>query len=38
MGLLGALFAAGLLVASRVFAVETDPRADQVEEVLPGAN
>ncbi len=38
MGFLGALFAAGLSVASKVFAVETDPRADQVEEVLPGAN
>lgn len=38
MGLLGAVFAIGLSVASRVFAVETDPKIDAIEEVLPGVN
>lgn len=38
MGFLGAVFAAGLTIAARVFAVDTDPRVDDIEEVLPGAN
>ncbi len=38
MGALGAIFAAILVIVSRVFAVETDPRVEQVEEALPGAN
>lgn len=38
MGALGAIFAAGLTVASRVFAVEIDPRVEKVNEILPGAN
>ncbi len=35
LGLLGSL---GLAIAARVFAVETDPKAEAIEEVLPGAN
>ena len=35
---LGILFGLGLAVASRAFAVEADPRVDEVTEVLPGAN
>ncbi len=35
MGLIAGL---GLAVAARVFAVETDPRQDAVNDVLPGAN
>jgi len=35
---LGILFGAGLAIASRKLAVETDPRIDQIEELLPGAN
>ena len=38
MGTMGALFALGLAVASKKFAVETDPRVDEIEEVLPGVN
>jgi len=38
MGLVGAFFALVLAYASRVFAVETDPRAAAIEEILPGAN
>ncbi len=38
MGALGAIFAAILVIVSRVFAVETDPRVEKVEEALPGAN
>jgi len=35
---LGAVFGIGLAVASRAFAVATDPRVEQIEESLPGAN
>ena len=28
----------GLAIAARIFAVETDPRIEQVEEALPGVN
>ncbi|MBQ9797136.1 MAG: RnfABCDGE type electron transport complex subunit B [Clostridia bacterium] len=35
---LGVLFGVALAIASRVFAVETDPRVEQVLEALPGAN
>ena len=38
IGGLGFVAAAGLGVAARVFAVETDPLAEAVEEVLAGAN
>ena len=38
MGSLAGLFAFGLAVASKKFAVETDPRIDEIEEVLPGVN
>ncbi|MGM0409662.1 MAG: RnfABCDGE type electron transport complex subunit B [Bacillota bacterium] len=38
MGGLGALLAAGLGFASKAFHVEKDPRIDEVEEALPGAN
>lgn len=38
MGSLGLLFGAGLAVASKIFAVQKDPRAEQIEAVLPGAN
>lgn len=38
MGSLGGLFALGLAVASKKFAVETDPKIDEIEEVLPGVN
>lgn len=38
LGGLGALFGAALAVASKVFAVEKDPRLDEIIEVLPGAN
>ncbi|WP_461367883.1 RnfABCDGE type electron transport complex subunit B [Candidatus Darwinibacter acetoxidans] len=38
MGSLAALFAIGLAVASKMFAVETDPKIDAIEEVLPGVN
>ena len=35
---LGAVFGAGLYVASRFFSVAVDPRAQAIAEVLPGAN
>ena len=38
LGGLGLLFGAGLAVASRVFHVFKDPRVEQIEEALPGAN
>lgn len=38
MGSLAALFALGLAMAGRIFAVETDPKIDAIEEVLPGVN
>lgn len=38
VGGLGLLFGIVLSVASRVFAVERDPRRDEVREALPGAN
>ncbi len=38
MTLLGAAFAIILVIVSRVFAVEVDPRVEKIEEVLPGAN
>lgn len=38
LGGLGLLFGAGLAIASRVFAVKTDPKFDEVLEVMPGAN
>ena len=38
LGGLGLLFGLLLSLASRVFAVETDPRVDEVLEALPGAN
>ncbi|MFO7152433.1 MAG: RnfABCDGE type electron transport complex subunit B [Bacillota bacterium] len=38
MGGLGLAMGAGLVLASKKFAVETDPRVDSVLEALPGAN
>ena len=38
MGILGAIFAYGLSIAQKKFRVEEDPRIDQVEDVVPGAN
>lgn len=38
MGAVGGILAVGLAVASSVFKVETDPRVEQLLEVLPGAN
>jgi Na+-translocating ferredoxin:NAD+ oxidoreductase RNF subunit RnfB len=38
MGSMAALFALGLAVASKKFAVETDPRVEEIESVLPGVN
>ncbi len=38
LGGLGLLFGLILAVASKVFHVETDPRLDQLNEALPGAN
>jgi electron transport complex protein RnfB len=35
---LGLIAGIGLVVAARAFAVETDPRIDQLVEILPGAN
>jgi len=35
---IGAVMGVGLAVASRVFAVEEDPRVEQIVDVLPGAN
>lgn len=38
MGAVGGILAAGLAVASVVFKTESDPRVEQLLEVLPGAN
>ena len=38
IGSLGLLFGAGLAYASKKFAIEVDPKIEQVLEVLPGAN
>jgi len=38
LGGLGLVFGAGLSLASKKFSVETDSRADEIREVLPGAN
>lgn len=38
MGAIGGILAAGLAVASVIFKTESDPRVEQVLEVLPGAN
>ena len=38
LGILGALFGGILAYASKVFAVETDPRQEAIVEALPGAN
>ena len=38
LGGLGLIFGLALAVASKVFYVETDPRLDQLNECLPGAN
>ncbi len=38
MGGLGLLFGMGLAVASKVFAVKTDPRVEAILEILPNAN
>lgn len=38
LGLLGFLIGAGLAVASKRFAVETDPRIEKIAAMLPGAN
>ncbi|MTI66704.1 MAG: Fe-S cluster domain-containing protein [Firmicutes bacterium] len=38
LGGLGLLFGSGLAVASRVFAVEVDPKVEQIRDALPGAN
>src|SRR5690554_2431911 len=38
LALLGVVFGIGLAVASRKLKVESDPRIDEIEELLPGAN
>lgn len=38
LGLFGLLFGGGLAFASRVFAVEVDPKVPLLKDVLPGAN
>ncbi|MGM0470987.1 MAG: RnfABCDGE type electron transport complex subunit B [Bacillota bacterium] len=38
MGIMGAIFAGGLAIASSKLAVEVDPRIEDIEEALPGAN
>ena len=38
MGALGLLFGVVLAVASKIFHVDKDPRVEQIEEILPGAN
>ena len=38
LGGLGAVFGLILAVASKIFAVKTDPRLEQLQEALPGAN
>ena len=34
----GLLAGVALAIASRIFAVQTDPRVDTIEKILPGAN
>lgn len=38
LGLLGLLMGIGLAIASKKFAVKTDPRIEKIAEILPGAN
>lgn len=38
LGGIGVLFGAGLAVASKVFAVQVDPKVEEILNVLPGAN
>jgi|SRR5690554_391257 len=38
LALLGIIFGSGLAVAARKLAVKTDPRVDEIEALLPGAN
>ena len=38
LGALGAVFGAGLAVASKAFAVKIDPRLERIHGLLPGAN
>lgn len=38
LGGLGLIFGVSLSLASKVFAVESDPKSDKIREVLPGAN
>ncbi len=38
VGALGLLFGAGLAIASKVFYVYVDPRVEEVDDALPGAN
>lgn len=38
MGLLGAAFGIGLTIASDKLAVEVDPRVEEIDDALPGAN
>jgi len=38
LGILGLIFGAILAIAGKVFAVEKDPRYDEIMELLPGAN
>ncbi|MBS4537182.1 Fe-S cluster domain-containing protein [Clostridium sp. D2Q-11] len=38
LGGLGLIFGSGLAVASRVFAVEVDPKVEKIRSALPGAN
>lgn len=38
MSAIGVVFAAGLTIAAKIFAVEVDPRVEKINEILPGAN
>lgn len=38
MGVIGLVLALGLVYASQKFAIEVDPRVEQINETLPGAN
>ena len=38
IGILGLVFGVLLAIASKVFAVEVDPRVEEINEILPGAN
>ncbi|MTI48548.1 RnfABCDGE type electron transport complex subunit B [Sporosalibacterium faouarense] len=38
LGGLGLLFGGGLAIASRVFEVKVDPKVEQIQQALPGAN